>query len=110
VDLNKGTFAWQIPLGSHPELEDKNTGTHNFGGAIVTAGGLLFIASTSDEKMRAFDSTTGKILWEAALPAGGYACPSTYQVNGKQYVVIAAGGGGKVGTRSGDSFVAFALP
>ena len=88
----------------------KTTGSENFGGAIATAGGLVFIASTRDEKLHAFDSATGKILWEGTLPAGGYACPSTYQVNGKQYVVIGAGGGGKIGTRKGDSFEAFALP
>ncbi len=109
VDLNKGTFAWQIPLGNYPELADKTTGSENFGGAIATASGLVFIGSTRDEKFRAFDSTNGKMLWEGTLPAGGYACPATYQVNGKQYVVIAAGGGGKIGTRKGDSFVAFAL-
>lgn len=110
VDLNKGTIAWQVPLGTYPELTDKTTGSENFGGAIATAGGLVFIASTRDEKLHAFDSASGKILWEGVLPAGGYACPATYQVNGKQYVVIAAGGGGKIGTRKGDSFEAFALP
>lgn len=110
VDLNKGTFAWQVPLGFYPELQDKTTGSESFGGAIATAGGLVFIASTRDEKFRAFDSATGKILWEGQLPAGGYACPATYQINGKQYVVIAAGGGGKIGTRKGDTFEAFALP
>lgn len=110
VDLNKGTIAWQVPLGTYPELQDKTTGSENFGGAIATAGGLVFIASTRDEKLHAFDSASGKILWEGTLPAGGYACPSTYQVNGKQYVVIAAGGGGKIGTRKGDTFEAFALP
>ncbi len=109
IDLNKGTIAWQVPLGNHPELEDKTTGCENFGGAIVTASGLLFIASTRDEKMRAFDSASGKVLWEGTLPAGGYACPATYQVNGKQYVVIGAGGGGKIGTRKGDTFEAFVL-
>ncbi len=110
VNLNTGTFAWRIPLGTYPELADKTTGSENFGGAIVTAGGLVFIGSTRDEMFRAFDSKTGKLLGEWQLPAGGYACPATYQVNGKQYVVIAAGGGGKIGTRSGDSYVAFALP
>lgn len=109
VNLKEGTFAWQIPLGTYPELEDKTTGCENFGGPIVTAGGIVFIASTRDEKFRAFDSATGKVLGEWQLPAGGYAAPATYQVNGKQFVVIAAGGGGKVGTRSGDSYVAFAL-
>lgn len=110
VDLNRGTFAWRIPLGSYPELADKNTGTENFGGAIVTGGGIVFIGSTRDEKLHAFDSADGRLLGEWPLPAGGYACPSTYGVNGKQYVVIAAGGGGKIGTRSGDTYMAFALP
>lgn len=110
VNLNQGSFAWRIPLGSYPELEDKNTGCENFGGAIVSAGGVVFIGSTRDEKFRAFDSATGKLLGAWQLPAGGYAAPATYQVNGKQFVVIAAGGGGKIGTRSGDSYVAFALP
>lgn len=110
VDLNKGTFTWEIPLGYYPELQDKTTGSESFGGAIATAGGLVFIGSTRDEKFRAFDSSNGKILWEGTLPAGGYACPSSYQVNGKQYVVIAAGGGGKIGTRTGDTFEAFTLP
>lgn len=113
IDVNKGEFAWQVPLGGYPELAAKgrpNTGTENFGGTIVTAGGLVFIGATKDEKFRAFDKTTGQIVWETALPAGGYAMPTTYMVNGKQYVVIAAGGGGKLRTRSGDSYVAFCLP
>jgi quinoprotein glucose dehydrogenase len=76
---------------------------------VVTAGGLLFIGASKDEKFRAFDKKTGKVLWETKLPAGGYATPCTYMVNGKQYVVIAAGGG-KMGTPSGDAYVAFALP
>ena len=85
------------------------TGTENYGGPVVTAGGLLFIAATKDEMFRAFDKDTGELLWETKLPAGGYATPSTYMVDGKQYVVIAAGGG-KMGTKSGDTYVAFALP
>ena len=76
---------------------------------MVTKGGLLFIAATKDGKFRAFNKNTGKLLWEANLPAGGYATPATYEVNGRQYVVIACGGG-KLGTKSGDSYVAFALP
>jgi quinoprotein glucose dehydrogenase len=75
----------------------------------VTAGGLLFIAATKDEMIRAFDRETGKLLWQAELPAGGYATPSTYSVRGRQFVVIACGGG-KMGTKSGDAYVAFALP
>lgn len=112
IDLNRGEILWQVPLGEHPELTARGippTGTKNVGGAIVTAGGLVFIGSTMDEKFRAFDKTTGEILWEYQLPFGGYATPSTYEVDGKQYVVIAAGGGGKLGTRSGDAYVAFTL-
>jgi quinoprotein glucose dehydrogenase len=85
------------------------TGAEQYGGPIVTAGGLVFIAATQDAKFRAFDKRTGKLLWETSLPAAGYATPSTYSVRGKQYVVIAAGGG-KLGTKSGDAYVAFALP
>ncbi|HEX8914210.1 MAG TPA: pyrroloquinoline quinone-dependent dehydrogenase [Humisphaera sp.] len=112
IDLSKGEFAWQVPLGEFPALAAKGygkTGTENFGGTIVTAGGLVFIGGSKDEKFRALDSATGKTLWEHQLPAGGYATPCTYAVNGRQYVLIAAGGGGKPRTRSGDSFYAFAL-
>jgi quinoprotein glucose dehydrogenase len=113
IDLNRGEFLWQVPLGEHPELTAKGvpiTGTENFGGTIVTAGGLVFIGGTKDEKFHAFDKTTGELLWEHQLPAGGYATPATYSVDGQQYVVIAAGGAGKPGTQPGDAFVAFALP
>ena len=113
IDLNKGEFAWQIVLGEFPELSARGippTGTENFGGTIVTAGGLVFIGGTKDEKFRAFDKRTGKLLWEHQLSAGGYATPCTYAVGGRQFVVIAAGGGGKLNTKSGDEFVAFALP
>jgi len=113
IDLNTGQFVWRSVLGEHAELTRRGvpqTGTDNFGGTIVTAGGLVFIGGTRDEKFRAFDKTTGKVLWEAKLPAGGYATPATYQAGGKQYVIIAAGGAGKLGTRAGDAFVAFALP
>jgi len=112
IDLNRGEFAWQVPLGEHPELTARGiprTGTETFGGTIVTAGGLVFIAGTKDERFHAFDKQTGKLLWEHPLPAGGYATPSTYRVNGRQYVVIAAGGAGKLRTRAGDAFVAFTL-
>lgn len=112
IDLNSGDFAWQVPLGEHVELTARGiprTGTETFGGAIVTAGGLVFIAGTKDERIHAFDKRTGRLLWERSLPAGGYATPSTYQVNGRQYVVIAAGGAGKLRTKAGDAFVAFAL-
>jgi glucose dehydrogenase len=113
INLNTGKFAWRIPLGEYPELAAKgmtNTGSENYGGPVVTAGGLLFIAATSyDKKFRAFDKTTGKLLWETTLPAAGNATPATYEVNGRQFVVIAAGGG-KSRAPSGGAIVAFALP
>ena len=112
IDLNTGKYRWRIPLGEHNTLTAKGipvTGTEQYGGPIVTAGGLVFIAATMDEKFRAFDKSTGELLWQTELPAAGYATPSTYSVRGKQFVVIAAGGG-KLGTKSGDSYVAFALP
>jgi quinoprotein glucose dehydrogenase len=111
IDLNTGEYLWRSPLGEHVELAAGSpiTGAEQYGGPIVTAGGLVFIAATMDEKFRAFDKSTGKQLWETTLPAAGYATPGTYSVGGKQYVVIAAGGG-KLGTRSGDSYIAFALP
>jgi quinoprotein glucose dehydrogenase len=113
IDLNRGELLWQVPLGEYPELAARGmrgTGTENFGGTIVTAGGLVFIGGSKDEKFHAFDKATGKLLWECKLPAGGYATPCSYRVKGRQYVVIAAGGGGKLGTKSGDAYVAFALP
>jgi quinoprotein glucose dehydrogenase len=112
IDLNTAEYGWRIPLGEHPALAGKDapaTGTEQYGGPIVTAGGLVFIAATMDEKFRAFDKATGRLLWETMLPAAGYATPSTFSVGGKQYVVIAAGGG-KLGTQSGDAYVAYALP
>jgi quinoprotein glucose dehydrogenase len=112
IDLNRGEIKWQRVLGELPELTAQGippTGTENYGGPTVTAGGILFIAATRDEKFRAFDTASGELLWETTLPAGGYATPATYRVDGRQFVVIAAGGG-KMGTKSGDSYVAFALP
>jgi quinoprotein glucose dehydrogenase len=111
IDLNKGTIAWRIPFGEHPELVATMgiTGSENYGGPVVTAGGVVFIgASTKDRKFHVFDKTNGKLLWETLLPAGGNATPCTYEVNGRQFVVIAAGGG-KSGAPSGGSYVAFAL-
>ena len=112
IDLNTGEYVWKVPLGELKSLSGKGiapTGTENYGGPVATAGGLLFIAATKDEQFRVFDKKTGKVLWQATLPAGGYATPSTYAANGRQYVVIACGGG-KMGTKSGGSYVAFALP
>ena len=112
IDLNKAKIKWQIPLGNYDSLNVPGhpiTGTPNYGGPIVTKGGLLFIAATMDNKIRAFDKESGEKLWEAELPTSGTATPATYSVNGKQYVVIACGGG-REGTKSGDSYVAFALP
>jgi quinoprotein glucose dehydrogenase len=111
IDMNSGDVKWKVVLGkndsvfaSHPQ-----TGVENYGGPVVTAGGLLFIAATRDGKFRAFNKTTGKLLWETDLPNPGFATPATYEINGKQFVVIACGGG-KLKTNSGDSYVAFALP
>lgn len=112
IDLNRSEIVWQVPFGEYPELTAQGhplTGTENYGGPVVTGGGLLFIGATRDEKFRAFDKATGEILWEFQLPAAGYATPSIYEVDGRQFVVIAAGGG-KLGTKSGDAYLAFALP
>ena len=113
ISMETGEIQWKVPLGEFDALTARGiapTGTENFGAPIVTQGGILFIAATMDEKIRAFDLDTGEILWEHKLPAGGYATPSTYEVNGRQYVIIPCGGGGKPGTPSGDAFVAFTLP
>lgn len=112
LDLNTGEYLWRVPLGDmtdSPLSGDTPTGAENYGGPVVTAGGLLFIAATRDQKFRAFDRHSGELLWEYPLPAGGYATPSVYAVNGKQYVAIAAGGG-KMGTPSADYYLVFALP
>lgn len=110
INLNTGKIEWKQTLGDYPELKAKgiHSGTENYGGSAVTAGGLLFIAATSDKKFRAFNKRTGKLLWEYELPASGFATPSVYEKNGRQYVVIACGGG-KLGKPSGDSYVAFSL-
>jgi quinoprotein glucose dehydrogenase len=113
INLNTGEYVWKINLGEYPELAAKgmtNTGSENYGGPIVTAGGLLFIGATNyDKKFRAFDKSTGKLLWETKLPFAGNATPATYQVNGRQYVVIAAGGGKDPRSPSGGVYVAFAV-
>lgn len=112
IDLNTGEYRWRVTLGEYPELVAQGvppTGTENYGGPLVTAGGVLFIGASKDEHFRAFDTRTGRELWKFQLPAGGYATPATYEASGRQYVVIACGGG-KMGTKSGDAYVAFALP
>jgi len=110
INLNTGEYSWKIPFGEYPALNQHDTGSENYGGAVVTAGGLLFIAATNfDKKMHAFDKATGKLLWEAELPAAGNATPAVYELNGKQYIVIACGGG-KSNAPSGGSYVAFSLP
>ncbi len=112
IDLNSGEYRWRIPLGEFAALTARGvpvTGTEQYGGPIVTGGGLVFIAATQDAKFRAFDKRTGRQLWEAPLPAPGYATPSTFAVGGKQFIVI-AGGGGKLGSKSSDTYVAYALP
>ena len=113
INLNTGAYVWKIPFGEYPDLAakgTKDTGTENYGGPIVTAGGLLFIGATDyDKKFRAFDKTTGELLWEMTLPFSGNATPITYEVNGRQYVAIAAGGGKDLKSKSGGVYVAFAL-
>jgi quinoprotein glucose dehydrogenase len=112
-DLNTGKILWQVPLGEYPELTKKGipiTGTPNLGGASVSAGGLVFAAGTPDRMIRAFDADTGAELWKAELPWAGYAAPAIYEAGGREFVVIAAAGGGKIGGPAGDAYVAFALP
>lgn len=112
IDLNTGEYVWKVVYGEYPELMSKGipqTGAESYGGPVVTASGLLFIAGTKDGKFRAYDKSNGKLLWETQLPAAAFATPSTYEVNGKQYVVVACGGT-KLGAESGDSYIAFVLP
>lgn len=111
VNLVTGEIEWKIPLGEIAQFKEKGieTGSENYGGPVVTAGGLVFIAATPDRKFRAFNKATGQLLWEYQLPAAGFATPSIYEIGGKQYIVIACGGG-KLGAKSGDSYIAFGLP
>jgi quinoprotein glucose dehydrogenase len=113
INLNTGEYAWKIPLGEYPELADqgmKNTGSENYGGPIVTAGGLLFIGATNyDKKFRVFDKATGELLWQTTLSFSGNATPITYESNNRQYVVLAAGGGKDTKSPSGGVYIAFAL-
>jgi quinoprotein glucose dehydrogenase len=114
IDLNTAEYVWKVPLGEYPELAAKglkNTGTENYGGPLVTAGGIVFIGATNfDKKFRAFDKSSGALLWETTLPFSGNASPITYQRNGRQFVVIAAGGGKDLKSPSGGVYVAFGLP
>jgi quinoprotein glucose dehydrogenase len=114
IDLKTGKYLWKIPLGEYPDLTRqgmKNTGSENYGGPVVTAGGVVFIAATVyDRRIRAFDSRSGKLLWEAELPFSGVATPSTYMVDGQQFVVIAASGARDPKGSTGAAYVAFALP
>jgi quinoprotein glucose dehydrogenase len=113
INLNTGEYVWKIPFGEYPELAAKgmkNTGTENYGGPLVTAGGLLFIGATNyDKKFHAYDKSSGTLLWETTLPFAGNATPITYQLHGRQFVVIAAGGGKDLKSPSGGVYVAFAL-
>jgi quinoprotein glucose dehydrogenase len=118
INLNTGEYAWRIPFGEYPELAalgERNTGSDNYGGAVVTANGLLFIGATVyDRKLHAFDKRTGALLWETTLPAAGNATPALYEVGGREFLVIAAGGGKEVSSnpraRPGGMLVAFSLP
>jgi quinoprotein glucose dehydrogenase len=116
VNLSSGSILWKVPLGTTADMTGNPAaviqGTPNLGGPIMTAAGLIFVASAMDNYLRAFDTETGAELWKGRLPAGGQAMPMTYRAgrDGKQFVVIAAGGHGKLGTRLGDSLIAFALP
>jgi len=113
IDMNSGELKWEVPLGFmyDPETypEAVNWGSINFGGALTTSGGLTFVAASLDRFFRAFDTETGELLWQSQLPAGGQSTPMSYQLAGKQYVVISAGGHGKLGTPLGDYVVAYAL-
>jgi len=112
IDLNTGEYVWKISYGEISELKGKGLdaqGSESYGGPVITASGLLFIAGTKDGYFRVYDKTNGKLLWQTQLPAAAFATPATYKVNGKQYVVMACGGT-KLGAKGGDSYVAFALP
>ncbi|MEQ9443371.1 MAG: PQQ-binding-like beta-propeller repeat protein [Cyclobacteriaceae bacterium] len=110
IDLNSGEYAWKIPVGNYPDWQTEGappTGTENWGGPMVTAGGLLFLGATRDEQFRAFDKASGELLWETTLPGGGYATPATYFLDGKQYVAISVTGSAE---EPGGYIISFALP
>jgi quinoprotein glucose dehydrogenase len=112
VNLNTGEELWRKQIGGYKELFEKGirTGAETFGAGVVTAGGLIFVSGSSAETIEALDKVTGELLWESKLPHAAVSTPSVYEVNGKQYIVISCGGGGKQLTKSGDEYVAFALP
>jgi quinoprotein glucose dehydrogenase len=109
VDLATGDFDWQVTFGDYPQTVGQGLGSESYGGPVVTASGLIFIAATPDRKIRAHDTRDGSLLWEAELPAAGFTTPAVYAVDGRQFVVIAAGGG-RMGPPSGSEYIAFALP
>ncbi len=109
IDLATGHIAWQVPFGEYPGHEGLGYGSESYGGPLVTASGLIFIGATPDAKFHAYDARDGKLLWTGDLPAGGFATPAVYAVDGKQYVAI-AGGGGRMGPPSSSQYVAFSLP
>lgn len=113
IDLNTGQLAWQVPFGEYAELTARGvatTGQENFGGCMVTAGGLVFASGTRDKKIRAFDADTGAELWSHQLPLHGTAPPASYEIDGRQFLVLPVTGGGKLGGPAGDAWMAFALP
>ena len=113
MNLNTGRIAWSVPFGEYRELSEKGvpvTGQENFGGASVTASGVVFATGTRDGMIRAYSAADGKELWRHALPFTGTAAPTIYEAGGRQYVVVTATGGGKLATPSGDAWVAFCLP
>jgi len=113
-DAETGRLRWQVPVGTTRDQAPWplwfDYGMPNMGGPLVTAGGLVFLGATTDNFLRAFDTATGRVLWEGRLPSGGQASPMSYEAGGRQFVVIAAGGHSGMGTTLGDSLVAFALP
>jgi quinoprotein glucose dehydrogenase len=114
IDLATGDFVWQVPLGDAPQLAAQGmtgTGTPSLGGSIATRTGLVFIGGTNDRRFRAFDAKTGRVLWQTELPASGHATPMSYRgpKSGRQFIVIAAGGGGRFSSQVSDAIVAFAL-
>ncbi len=109
IDVATGDIAWTVPFGNYPSHPDLGFGAVNYGGPVVTASGLIFIAATPDRMFRAYDTRDGKVLWEAELTAAGFSTPAVYSVDGTQFVVIAAGGG-RTGPPSGAEYVAFSLP